>query len=483
MNLIHSFLETAERNPEKTAIITGAGEAITFGALADLSARLAAGWRKAGIGPGDRVLLAMSVDINLYGAIAGLWRIGATIVFPEPAMGLNGLAHGIAMTKPKAILATGPYRLLRYALPPFWRIPLTLHWPDNADDGADPLTDVANGHPALISFTSGSTGKPKGLCRSHGFLAAQNACVGELLAPQRDDERDLVAFPVFVIANLGQGVTSVLPNWKLTRHDLATAKGIATLTTQHGITRMLAPPSICETIASGPIQPALDAIFTGGGPVFPDLLQRLGQKMPATTITSVYGSTEAEPIAHQRMDEISEAQWADMMAGKGLLAGKPMHKIKLVLLDEEIVVTGDHVNKGYLNGRGDDANKVKLDGEIWHRTGDAGSLDVDGNLWLRGRLGAAAGGRYPFEIEVAARFWPGVEQVALTPGSAPPALIIQGAEPQPGDWQKRASKIGDLHVVKVKKIPLDKRHRSKIDYPRLQAIYRTEVAKSKRRGI
>ena len=55
--------------------------------------------------------------------------------------------------------------------------------------------------------------------RSHGFLAAQNACVRELIAPQREDETDLVAFPVFVIANLAQGVTSVLPNWKLSRHD------------------------------------------------------------------------------------------------------------------------------------------------------------------------------------------------------------------------------------------------------------------------
>ena len=70
---------------------------------------------------------------------------------------------------------------------------------------ADPIADVAADHPALISFTSGSTGQPKGIVRSHGFLAAQNACVRELIAPQREDETDLVAFPVFVIANLGAG--------------------------------------------------------------------------------------------------------------------------------------------------------------------------------------------------------------------------------------------------------------------------------------
>ena len=45
-------------------------------------------------------------------------------------------------------------------------------------------------------------------------------------------------------------------------------------------------------------EPRLDAIFTGGGPVFPDMLERLAAARPATAVTAVYGSTEAEPIAH-----------------------------------------------------------------------------------------------------------------------------------------------------------------------------------------
>ena len=125
-----------------------------------------------------------------------------------------------------------------------------------------------------------------------------------------------------------------------------------------------------------------------------------------------------------------------MRDGKGLLAGRPIDRIRLRIVDDEIVVTGDHVNKGYLDGRGDADNKLRIDGEIWHRTGDAGRLDDDGLLWLRGRLSAKAGDFYPFEVEVAARSWPGVRRAALVPGSDPPMLAIEGDEPPRDRWQK-----------------------------------------------
>src|SRR6185295_17643963 len=174
---------------------------------------------------GDRVLLAMPLGIPLYVSLAALWRLGAVVVFPEPALGLKGLRHAVNVTQPKAYLAAGWFRALRVAWPALWRIPMLT--PDDAGATGDPIASITADHPALISFTSGSTGKPKTIVRSHGFLARQNACVAALLAPGRTDEVDLVAFPVFVLANLGLGITSVLPNWNLRRHDAADAAVIA----------------------------------------------------------------------------------------------------------------------------------------------------------------------------------------------------------------------------------------------------------------
>lgn len=469
MNLITDFLETAARQGSRTAIVDGAGKSISFDGLAHRSGALAAAWQRAGVKAGDSVLIAMPVGLDLYAAIAGLWRIGATIVFPEPAMGLAGVRHAVRIAKPCACLTTGIYRLLRLLVPDLWSVPTHLHLTDE-EEKSDPVAELDTDHPALISFTSGSTGLPKGIVRSHGFLAAQNRCVGQLIVPERDRETDLVAFPVFVIANLGQGVSSVLPNWRLSRHDKAAASDIGRHCQNHGVTRALVPPSICETLSHGSGELALNTIFTGGGPVFPDLLERLHAAMPMTSLVAVYGSTEAEPIAHQYVEEIAAEQWRSMKTGRGLLAGRPVPEVDLQIVDGEILVTGDHVNKGYLDGRGDAENKVTIDGRIWHRTGDAGQLDERGNLWLKGRHSAKAGPHYPFELEAAARFWPGVKNAALVPGSDPPLLAVEGTEDQIDVWRERASAIGDIRIKYLKKIPLDRRHRSKIDYTELRKM-------------
>ncbi len=469
MNLISTFLETALRRSDVVAVVAGNGEYITYKDLARKSAGLASHWCARGVESGDRVLLAMPVGIDLYASIAALWRLGATIVFPEPAMGLKGLKHAISMTRPKAVLTSSWYKILPFITPELWKVPLRLHVSDAVSKN-DILTEVEPDHPALISFTSGSTGRPKGIVRSHGFLAAQNACVSEMLASENDNEIDLVAFPVFVIVNLGLGVTSVLPNWKLTHHDQANPFSIAELVKKQNVTRALLPPSICDLLSREALNLNLDTIYTGGGPIFPDLMKRLQQVMPATRVMAVYGSTEAEPISHQLVEDISPEEWAAMETGSGLLAGKPVAQIKTDIIEDEIIVTGEHVNKSYLDGYGDDENKIMIDGEVWHRTGDAGRFDNEGRLWLRGRWSAKAGELFPFEIEVAARSWDGVNAVALIPDTSPPKLAIEGEEPAHGLWQSQASKIGEIEVVKIVEIPLDRRHRSKVDYAKLALI-------------
>ena len=284
MNLLQPFFDGATARGVRTAIIAADGSTASYADLVEQSARLAAAWRRSGVGAGDRVLLAMSLGIPLYISLVALWRLGAVVVFPEPALGLSGLRHAVAATKPKAILASGWFRALRYALPDLWAIPLMIS-PDDGAGGADTVESVAADHPAMISFTSGSTGVPKTIVRSHGFLSHQNACVADLLKPTREDETDLVAFPVFVLANLSLGVTSVLPNWNLRHHDAAEPRRLVEHMVKHGVNRALVPPSICEKLANGPAAD-LDAIFTGGGPVFPDLLERMSSKAPRADIVS-----------------------------------------------------------------------------------------------------------------------------------------------------------------------------------------------------
>ncbi|MGI9522845.1 MAG: AMP-binding protein [Hyphomicrobiaceae bacterium] len=466
MNLIASFLTEAEKRTNQIAIIHRKGKAITFADLVSRSANLAGAWRGMGVQAGDRVLLAMGLGIDLYVALAAAWRIGAVVVFPEPALGVRGLRHAVRATRPKAFLSSGLYRVLGWVLPELRQVSLRLT-PFDYGSGPSQVEEVVAEHIGLISFTSGSTGTPKAIARSHGFLAAQNACVADLLAPGKQREVDLVAFPVFVIANMSLGVTSVLPNWNLKRQDKADPVAIAAHMRRCGVTRALLPPSICERLCQLEELPSLTAIFTGGGPVFPDVTEKLARLLPNADIIAVYGSTEAEPIAHLHVHDITEDDWAAMRSGSGLLAGTPIPEIALKLHDDEIVVSGDHVNKGYLDSRDDTDNKIRIDEEIWHRTGDAGRLDEKGRLWLLGRHEARVHGLYPFAVEVAARSWPGVIRTALINLSGRAVLAIEGEPANLEAWQENSRIFDDITVVAVSAIPLDQRHRSKVDYAKL----------------
>lgn len=470
MNLLAPFLERAESWGERPAIIDPrAHERISFAALATRSGRLAEAWRRDGLKDGDRVLVAMPFGIDLYVAIAALWRLGAVIVFPEPALGLAGLRHAAKRAQPKALLVSGLYTMLRYVVPEFWNIALNLRIHEAARP-ADILYAAPADHPALISFTSGSTGEPKAIMRSHGFLAAQNAEMARVIASDRESETDLVCFPVLVIANLGLGLTSLLPWWRLTRHDKATAATIAGLIAAHGASRALVPPIICATLAQASAGLGLRQIFTGGGPVYPDILLKLAERHAGLDILSIYGSTEAEPISAQSLAETQAEDWRDMRGGGGLLAGRPTPATRLELSDDEIVVTGPHVNKSYLGGIGDGDSKIRRGDEIWHRTGDAGRLDDKGRLWLLGRAKAKAGRFFPFQVEAAARFWPGVRQAALIPASVPETLALAGDSSQAPLWRRKAQDDLGLNVRVVDAIPLDRRHRSKVDYTALARL-------------
>lgn len=470
--LLEAFDAAVARTPDRIALIDGAGQRITFAELHARSAAMAQAWQRRGIGHGNRVLLAMPIGADLYAALAALWRLGATVVLPEPAMGLQGLRHAARITRPDAFCASGLYRLLKLALPRLWTKPTLSPPASDAHRRPDPV-EVSGADIALISFTSGTTGAPKAIPRSHDFLAAQHQAVAPLMESETA-ERDLVAFPVFVLINIACGRSSVLPNWRLSRPGDVTAEALAGWITAQQVTRALLPPVLCETLSNAPIPDSLTQIFTGGGPVFPDLLERLSRSRKGLRITCIYGSTEAEPIAHLDASEIRAEHHAAMVSGCGLLVGRPVNDIRLRIRDQEIQVAGAHVNDGYLDPAHDLENKIHEDGTIWHQTGDAGDLDADGMLWLLGRVGTEVHindeRRYPFSVEVAARQWPGVHQCALSAVQSQPCLIIEGDQAHFEKWQQRAAVLGISKVMAIAKMPMDKRHASKIDRTRLRKL-------------
>ena len=89
---------------------------------------------------------------------------------------------------------------------------------------------------------------------------------------------------------------------------------------------------------------------------------------------------------------------------------------------------------------------------------------------MLGRREAASGGLFPFAVETAALSWLGVRQAALLAGEGRAKLALAGDALDLPSLQARASKLGDIEVVQLKSIPMDKRHNSKADYARLRKM-------------
>jgi acyl-CoA synthetase (AMP-forming)/AMP-acid ligase II len=299
----------------------------------------------------------------------------------------------------------------------------------------------------------------------------------------------------------------VIPDLDLRRPGVVDGAAVATQVERFGVTRIAASPAFFERLvayAQGTGRPLtkLRKLYTGGAPVFPRLLETLRTVAPNARITAVYGSTEAEPIAHVDANELSADDVAAMQAGRGLLAGTPVAEIQLRIVRDhwgaprgkmtaaefahevllvgevgEIVVSGEHVLSGYLRGVGDAETKFSVDGIIWHRTGDAGMLDERGRLWLQGscaaRIDDAYGRLYPFAVECVAMTLDEVRRAAVVAHGGERWLIVEASCAREGESLQQSLRAATAwaHIERIQfmdAIPVDRRHNAKIDYSALR---------------
>lgn len=512
MNIAALLTDQARVRGNAAAIIERAG-VTTFAQIDEHVRRAAAMLRERGISAGDAVLIFQPMSAALYTALLAVFRLGATAMFLDPSAGRAHIEACCALSPPRALVALPRAHLLRLASGALRRIAVKFStgcWIPGAGRWSDlekcaPLDEVApvaDDTPALLTFTSGSTGQPKAAVRTHGFLIEQHRVLARSIALEVG-EVDLATLPIFTLANLASGVTSLIPDCDLRRPGDIEAAPVLHQIRKHRATRCAASPAFFERLlaADDGTLSAMRKVFTGGAPVFPNLLAALREKMPGARVEAVFGSTEAEPIAHIEEREVSAADREAMRAGRGLLTGEPEPEISLRILRAEwgaplapmnaddfaarclpagehgeIVVSGGHVLPGYLHGHGDAETKFRVDGRVWHRTGDAGWLDERGRLWLLGRCSArvsdARGTLWPFTVECAARLHPLVCRAALLGVSGRRILFIEANVPGESinseslglDW----AQLDEVRAASA--IPMDKRHNAKVDYVALCAL-------------
>lgn len=509
-------LQARERGDSPALIEThhGRDRVLSFRALESAVTRVAGRIESEGIRAGDRVLILHPMSAALYVFLIALFRIGAVAIFLDPSAGRRHLDRCLRIAPPNAFFGSAKAQWLRLWIPRLRRVSIVFcptRVPGTVrisleEKGLESsaIAFADNGTPALITLTSGSTGEPRAALRTHGFLLAQHRALKASLG-HHAGVMDLTTLPVFVLANLASGVTSVIPDADLRRAGrvdpgpvLRQCKRLPIATTAASpafVSRLVEECDKTRTCLQG-----LKKVFMGGAPVFPEDMQQARETFPNAEIVAVYGSTEAEPMAEVSLSSIGAADFEAMSQGRGLLAGKPVDSVHLRVIQNgwgraigsmnedqfgamclkhevvgEIVVSGDHVLTSYLDGAGDSETKFQAGGRVWHRTGDLGWMDGQGRLWLMGRAGAAIqderGVLYPFAVECAARQIPGIRRAAVLAVNGRRVLAVEGHPAAARDAiQSRLAwaRIDEMRVLRS--IPMDRRHNAKVDYVELRRV-------------
>src|SRR5437867_5367518 len=152
---------------------------VSAGAVDAASRRVAARFHRAGLRPGDRVLMSAATSIGLIEAHVGALRLGLVVVPANTAYQEREIAHLVADAQPKAAVVDDPQRGRWISVAAGADTSPIVVGPEVAlPEG--PVVDVDTAgpdDPAVIGYTSGTTGAPKGAVLTHANLLASSESV------------------------------------------------------------------------------------------------------------------------------------------------------------------------------------------------------------------------------------------------------------------------------------------------------------------
>lgn len=498
---------------------------VSFGELAERVEHLAAGMQSFGISAGDRVAVMVTPGIDLCLAVYGCWRLGATLVLVDSGLGRTGMQRALHSAAPayligidKALIAA---RLLRW---PGKRIATSarsslMNKALNIATDMGTLIEQGRGRAApswpapetvaAVAFTSGSTGPSKGVIYRHHQIQAQRDA---LMALYQITEKDrlVAAFAPFALYGPTMGITSIVPDMDVTAPGTLDARSLADAVERINATLVFASPAaLVNVVATGsglsePGRTACSAVrllLSAGAPVRAELLAQATTIFTAADAHTPYGMTEILPIADISLKELQQIDQENPAADKhegGVCVGHPLPEVQVQIdpLDDSGVPTGRQSGEADVLGeilvRADHArdsydrlwltNYRASQPAGWHRTGDVGQLDSTGRLWVGGRLGhiitTPSGVLAPVASEQRIETLEAVAMAAVV-GVGPVGTQVVVAVVE---TTTRSSAIGGASlaltdqirdvvaphvdiaaVLVVRKLPVDRRHNSKVD--------------------
>lgn len=338
MQLTQGLRRNAMLLAESTAVICG-DRSTNWSQFADRAARLAAGLRTYGIGPGDRVaILALNSERYMEALYAIAWTGAVSVPF-NTRWAAAEMTAALIDCDPSAILADDAFASRAEALGADASLPvigldggLSGGGIEALIEGYGPAPDACGSGDdlACIVYTGGTTGRSKGVMLSHSNLLI-NFLLFHAAAPFARDTRFLHTPPMFHLADLANvfGITMiggshvVLPGFE--------PNAVIDAVERHQVNALVLVPTmigmLCETLRERPADLSRIRRMTyGASPISPALLERAMAVMPNTHFCQGFGQTEHSPA-------LTMLDHADHLAGRLESCGRPLPGVDMRIVD------------------------------------------------------------------------------------------------------------------------------------------------------
>ncbi|GAA2991223.1 hypothetical protein JCM13580A_64900 [Streptomyces drozdowiczii] len=428
------FEEWARRTPGAPAV-RDAHTTLTYGELDARAAALARHLTERGVGPEDRVAVALPRTHELVVALLAVLKAGAAYLPLDPDYPAQRLAYMLDDARPRLLLTTPELhrRLPEHAVP-------YLHPDDLGTGDGTPAAARARVHPAnpaYVIYTSGSTGRPKGVVVTHRGVRAMAATQSERLRVG-PGSRVLHMASVSFDAAFWELCMGLLTGACLEideRDALLPGPTLAGLVRDRGVTHLTIPPAALAVMPPGSLPTGLTMVLAGEA-CPPALVHAWARDR---FLVNAYGPTETTVCATMSPFQHAEGPLAP---DRSVPIGGPVDGTRVHVLDErlapvppgvtgELYVSGAGVARGYHGRAGLTASRFVADpfdraGGRMYRTGDLVRWTPDGRLLYVSRVDDQVKLR-GFRIEL------GEIEAALTSHPGIAAACVTVREDRPGD--------------------------------------------------
>lgn len=369
--------------------------AVSYGELADRTARIASHLQANGVGPGDRVAIHLPNSVDWVEACLGIVRAGAVAVPISFDATVDEIAYRIDDAQCVAVFAREQKReVLRQAsgnvaVMAFENGRSAAVVEDGA--GPAPLDPLDIERPAFIVYTSGTTGRAKGVVLSLQSMLWVTAACWAPVAGLNADDYVLNALPLYHSYALNLAVVSIVATGASEYlMESFSASRLAEVLAQEPITLLPGVPTVFHYMLErakeeGRRTLSKVRICLSAGAVLPGPLNQEFESWFGVKLLDGYGITETSTMV-----TINAPSGGRFMGSCGLPL--PGLATRIVDLDDrdvatggegELIVRGPNVMIGYHNNPEATASALR---HGWYRTGDLARADRFGFLSITGRL-------------------------------------------------------------------------------------------------